>query len=408
MAVTITIRKATSFTVETVDAFGTLHQLTVLGAGFIYDLAGNPTGGTVNTLMYKDFGAPGVVVHSQLVSGFAATPTASLASHVTVPGLWFDPANADLLAGYDPKLVDSETFYNQLVQTRGGILGDKLIGTALDDLTYGGFGNDRIYGNGGHDLLFGDIGNDVIFSDLSQASRLYGGQGNDILTSGAFADILDGGIGIDALYAGQGDDEAYGGAGNDIVTGDVGHDHLWGEAGDDRMSGGAGNDSLLGGDGVDRITGGTDDDVVYGGKANDLLQGNAGNDGLSGDSGDDSLNGGGGDDRLKFADGSDNVVGGTGADTFVFALGGAVGVTNLVDFIAAEDFLALGDAGFNNGVAHTALENHAFFVSHSVDALHGTTFTGSNGAQVFFRQVHLSQLSVANFLATDGTATQFL
>ena len=408
MAITITIRKATSFIVTDVDAFGTTHQLTVTGAGFTYDPAGNPVGGTVNGLAYKDFGAPGVVVHTQSVTGFAATPVASLGAYVGGSSLWYDPAGGDLLALYNPGLVESETFYGQFARTTGGTLSDKLIGTTLDDLVFGGLGNDRIYGNGGKDMLFGEQGNDVLFTDLSGPSRLSGGQGNDILTAGAFVDTLEGGTGDDGLYAGAGDDEAYGGSGNDILSGVTGNDLLWGDAGDDRCFGGAGDDAMFGDDGDDRLSGGNDRDLIYGGKGTDIVTGGAGDDSISGGAGSDSLNGGAGNDFVKFADGSDNVVGFGGADTFVFALGGAVGVSNLVDFIVAEDVMALGDSTFNAGVAHTAAENMAFFVGHAVDALNGTTFTGSNGTQVFFRQVHLAQLTLANFLATDGTATQFL
>jgi Ca2+-binding RTX toxin-like protein len=408
MAVTITIRKATSFTVTDVDAFGTLHQVTVFGTGFTYDPAGNPVGGTVNTLVYADFGAPGVTVHSLSINGFGATPIGTLALQVSPPGLWYDPAHSALFAGYDPRLVTRETFYGQFAEVHGGSLADKLTGTAMDELVFGGLGNDRIYGNGGNDLLFGDQGNDVILANLSGPSRLFGGQGNDALTGGAFADILTGGTGIDALYAGAGDDECYGGSANDSLSGDQGNDMLWGETGDDRANGGAGDDQLFGEDGNDRLAGNADNDLVLGGNGNDNVQGGSGNDHLSGDAGNDSLNGGSGDDVIKFGDGSDNVVGLDGADLFVFALGGAAGVSNMVDFIAAEDFLALGDSTFNAGIARTAAENLAFFVSHSVDGLNGTTFTGSNGTQVFFRQVHLTQLSVANFVDTDGTAGQFL
>ena len=254
MAITITIRKATSFIVTDVDAFGAVHQLTVTGAGFIYDPAGNPVGGTVNGLAYKDFGAPGVVVHTQSVTGFAATPVGSLGAYVGGSSLWYDPVGGDLLALYNPGLVESETFYGQFARTYGGTLSDKLIGTTVDDLVFGGLGNDRIYGNGGKDMLFGEQGNDVLFTDLSGPSRLSGGQGNDILTAGAFVDTLEGGTGDDGLYAGAGDDEAYGGSGNDIVSGVTGNDLLWGDAGDDRCFGGAGDDAMFGDDGDDRLS----------------------------------------------------------------------------------------------------------------------------------------------------------
>lgn len=409
MASTITVRKFTSFTVTEVDAFGTTLQSTVIGTGFTYDTAGNPVSGTVNSISFTQFGTGSVVVYTQKIAGLVNVTMANLAAFVPPGnGLWYDPSNVDLLSAYDARLVYTEVFATHLARIQGGYLDDKLQGTAFDDIITGANGNDRIFGNGGQDQIFGEDGNDSIFGDMSGASRFYGGIGNDVIIGSDFADVLDGGIGVDGLYAGLGADQVFGGSGNDGIGGGAGNDRLYGDAGDDRIQGDAGDDRLEGESGDDRVSGGANDDTLFGGAGDDVVVGSAGNDALSGDGGDDSVGAGTGDDLIKFADGTDSVIGGTGADTFVFALGGAVGRSYVADFAAVEDFIVMGDALFNTGVAHSAQENYAFFLGHSVDTLKGTTFTGTDGNQVYFRQLHFTDLTAANFLATDGTATQFL
>lgn len=403
------MRKFTSFTVTEVDAFGTTLKSVVTGTGFTYDPAGNPISGTVSTITFTEFGAGSVVVYSQKITGLVNVTAANLAAFVQPSGgLWYDPSNVDLLATFDARLVYTEVFGTHLARIQGGYLDDKLLGTATDDIITGANGNDRIFGNGGHDLLFGEDGNDQILGDLSAASRFYGGTGNDVIIGSDFGDTLDGGIGVDGLYAGPGADFVFGGSGKDDISGGTGSDRLYGDAGDDRLQGDAGNDYLEGEDGADRVSGGGNDDSLYGGAGNDVIVGSAGNDALSGDGGNDSLVAGADNDRIKFADGTDNVIGGSGADTFVFALGGMIGRSYVADFVAAEDVMVMGDVLFNTGVAHTAQENYSFFLGHSVDTAKGTTFTGTDGNQVYFQRLHFVDLTVANFLATDGTATQFL
>jgi Ca2+-binding RTX toxin-like protein len=84
----------------------------------------------------------------------------------------------------------------------------------------------------------------------------------------------------------------YGGAGNDHISSGGGSDRLYGEDGDDTILGNGGNDSLYGGNGNDWLDGGTGKDYLDGGNGNDKLQGNN-------------------------ADGQvDVLIGGQGADTF--------------------------------------------------------------------------------------------
>jgi Ca2+-binding RTX toxin-like protein len=99
------------------------------------------------------------------------------------------------------------------------------------------------------------------------------GDGDDTLTlSAPLPADLDGGDGNDALYAvsglaatqvtpapavtldgGDGDDMLSSGAGSDVLSGGAGYDTLIGGEGDDRLDGGTGGDSADGGGGADSI-----------------------------------------------------------------------------------------------------------------------------------------------------------
>ncbi len=405
----ISVRKVTSFTVTEVDAFGNTLVSIVYGSGFTYDAAGEPTGGTVNSIVYKHYDVQQLLTYSQSITKLFNVTTADLDAFVpTASGQWYDPSNVSFLAGFDASLIYIQQQTGQYAEINGGSLDDKLIGTSVGDVIFGGDGNDRIYGNGGFELLYGGNGNDVIFGDQSAASNFFGGQGMDIMFGSAGFDSMDSGTENDEMHSGAGIDNVWGGTGNDLIYGDGGNDFLFGEANDDRVQGGAGDDYVDGGNGADRLGGGIDNDILNGGNGNDKVFGHDGNDTISGEGGSDAMTGNAGDDLIKFADGSDNTLGGTGADTFVFALGGAVGTSFVADFVVAEDFLVMGDVGFNTQVAHTAQENFDFFLANSVQVVKGVLFTGSDGNLTMFRNLRIVDLTVANFLTTDGTAFEYL
>ncbi|WP_420863324.1 calcium-binding protein [Algirhabdus cladophorae] len=94
---------------------------------------------------------------------------------------------------------------------------------------------------------------------------------------------------------------------------DTGSDRLFGHNGDDVISGLSGSDFIEGGIGKDLIRGGSGRDEIYGGVGADTLIGGKGRDKISGGSGDDVIDGGKGFDKLK---------GGAGADQFLFSDGG--------------------------------------------------------------------------------------
>ncbi|SCZ28287.1 MULTISPECIES: calcium-binding protein [unclassified Pseudomonas] len=141
----------------------------------------------------------------------------------------------------------------------GSQFNDSMTGDSLANWLEGGLGNDTIYGGDGADYIYGGLytatgpmlpGGPA---NVAQADQLYGGLGNDALTTanldtGAVAYGEAGNDGI-AVFSGTAD----GGAGNDILLG----------RGDGfRLLGGAGDDTLTvaeGGQGF--VNGGQDDDT---------------------------------------------------------------------------------------------------------------------------------------------------
>ena len=197
----------------------------------------------------------------------------------------------------------------------------------------GGAGNDtfsftpgtraRLFGNDGDDLLSSGDDDNTPLTGAALDDILLGGKGNDTLSSGSDNDILLGDEGDDLLFGGSNDDSLEGGDGKDTLDGGTGSDTLKGGSGDDILVGGQGIDRLSGDDGDDSLDGGEDGDFLFGWSGQDTLSGGAGGDVLEGGAGDDLLDGGSGDDELY---------GGAGSDTYVFGIGSGHDV--LVDFDA--------------------------------------------------------------------------
>jgi Ca2+-binding RTX toxin-like protein len=208
---------------------------------------------------------------------------------------------------------------------------DVRITGAEDIIISTGAGDDVITGQAG-----AAVGSSLTPLDGSIRLTVYGGDGNDTITSGA-ASV---GGAVNALYGGTGDDkfiqqaakaadDIHGEDGNDLLdyssrsapltisvgvgSGDDGEsgegDTV--EADVENVTGGAGNDLidasamtlashvLIGGAGNDTLMGSDLADHLYGGEGNDILKGGAGDDILEGGDGDDILQGGLGDDTLK-------------------------------------------------------------------------------------------------------------
>lgn len=206
--------------------------------------------------------------------------------------------------------------------------------------------------------VFGKGGDDTItFNEANGAlprGSLFGGAGNDTLTSGSGNDTLFGQAGNDTLLGKGGIDLLFGGKGNDTLTGGDGDDQAFGEAGDDRMIWNPGDDTDLneGGQGIDtaEVNGGNGAEsftvtpngtrvrfdriepapfsLDIGTTENLIVNANGGNDSFTatnglatliqiavdGGTGNDTLQGGDGIDRLSGGDGDDVVSGGAGND----------------------------------------------------------------------------------------------
>ncbi|MGB8814076.1 MAG: Hint domain-containing protein [Paracoccaceae bacterium] len=230
-----------------------------------------------------------------------------------------------------------------------GLGDDNVDGGAGNDTLRGGDGNDTLAGTDGNDLVFGDTGDDVIntgsggiplpdrgYPGLYPADSnpnndldtVYGGIGNDTITTGDDNDVVYGGTGLDLIDGGFDDDTLFGGSGRDTIIGGEGSDLIDGGDHDDLIYGGYapnvpdavnipdatdlrpdnGRDTIVGGAGNDTIFGMDDDDVIDGGVGNDLLDG-----GID----DDTVIGGIGDDTILASQGLDDMLGGDDQDTFV-------------------------------------------------------------------------------------------
>jgi len=371
-------------------------------------------GGTgFDTASYSE-AAAGVTV-SLAVSGAQNTGGAGLDTLTGIEDL-LGSVFADRLTGNDSGNILVGDAGNDQIDGNGGH--DLLDGGNGDDYLFGRLGNDTLIGGLGYDRMYGGVGDDTYYAndatdfayenageghdtviasldhqlraeieDLlltgaaligkgsasdngitgnSNANRLYGYEGNDVLDGAGGDDYLLGAEGNDTLNGGAGYDRMYGGVGNDtyIVTDttDYSYENL-GE-GADRVIASinhslrdnieelelAGSADLRGyGNGLDnQLTGNSGANLLYGRDGQDSLFGNAGNDILYGENGNDHLTGGAGMDRFY---------GGAGSDEFIFGAGDSAGMTSstadrIHDFSAADgDIIRLNGVDANSGLA---------------------------------------------------------
>ena len=173
-------------------------------------------------------------------------------------------AHFERLEGRDLK---SATFHEQtgelLVLATGG--NDEIRVTTN---TSGAFVFTQVYENGirtfnslrpiATAVVFGYDGNDAITIGPGIArARIWGGEGNDVITGGNGPDLLQGGGGDDLIHGGNGNDEIHGNAGCDYLYGDAHNDTLFARDGE--------LDYIIGGSGYDRAQrdAGLDDDTGY-------------------------------------------------------------------------------------------------------------------------------------------------
>ena len=216
---------------------------------------------------------------------------------------------------------------------------------------------------------FGLGGNDTLsLSEVNGAlprANLFGGTGNDVLTSGSGNDQLFGESGNDTLLGKGGFDLLFGGSENDTLTGGDADDQAFGQAGNDRLIWNPGDDTDLneggaetdtvevnGGNGTESFTAtangtrvrfdrlnpapfsidiGTSENLVLNANGGDdsfsatgnlatliklTVDGGLGNDNLLGSNGNDIVLGGDGNDFVDGQQGNDVGFMGAGDDTF--------------------------------------------------------------------------------------------
>jgi Ca2+-binding RTX toxin-like protein len=290
------------------------------------------------------------------------------------------------------------------------ITGSFNISPGHGDTLLGGSGNDSIKGGGPYadDSIDGGLGNDTL---SSSTGRLFGGDGDDLLVGGpgyghhAAGNYLDGGAGNDTLkdgaflYGGDGDDkitsdrltDISGGIGNDTITGAGGGGynpmHLDAGDGDDfvdvtsvnepaTIAGGNGND-VISATGMNGLTvdGGAGDDSISGSSWSGTafsITGGAGSDAIQaygyggtadGGDGDDWIDirgregfglhgmGGEGNDTLVLGKGYGAAEGGNGSDTFILT-GQEIqwfSILTLTDFESAIDHVAVSQSALPVG-----------------------------------------------------------
>lgn len=176
-----------------------------------------------------------------------------------------------------------------------------------------------------NELVFlGRAGDDEITNDTAIPSRMYGGNGNDILRGGSGNDRLVGNRGDDIILGRGGDNILIGSRGNNTISGGSGNDRIFGgywghnvlrgEAGDNIIFAGNLGDEIHGGPGDDQIYGGAGPDLIYTGSGRNIVMANGGDDIIHVQGSNNWVHAGSGNDSI-YTLGSNNVLrGGIGND----------------------------------------------------------------------------------------------
>lgn len=251
-------------------------------------------------------------------------------------------------------------------------------------------GDDNLNGGRGFlDRLFGDDGNDIL-TDPDGVNGAHGGSGDDRLRI-TFVPEWDNNT--NPSDEPRSDGKITGGFGNDVITLTMNHDgffiNLKGDLPSPINDPQDGNDRItlqglyatslvdLGG-GNDRFIGGIGRDNVSGRDGRDRIFGNEGNDALFGEGGNDTLVGGEGNDLLE---------GGNGRDIFVLNEGD--GTDRITDFSIDLDRIGLSGGLMPDGVMVSGMNGGA-------DALLEVTATGEDLA--ILSGVDFNLISPSNFV----------
>lgn len=163
---------------------------------------------------------------------------------------------------------------NEVASVYGGP-GDDTLTSTRGTMVFGNDGDDTITALNDATVVAGD-GDDTVRA--GDEVKVIGGHGDDVLQGGEGSQSLLGEVGDDTIHGGPGDDLLCGNDGNDVLYGDDGDDVIWGE--DQNLSvgekyGRKRDDKLYGGPGTDELQGGPGPDELYGGPGTDKLAGGA-------------------------------------------------------------------------------------------------------------------------------------
>lgn len=151
----------------------------------------------------------------------------------------------------DAEVEEDETFFVNLSNaTNATITNDRGLGTIAND--------DDSETNSKPNLTFGSLSNDGIEIPATDNPTIVftGTSDDEIETTLPFSEAVDrfySGSGIDTIIAGT-NDRLFGGEGNDLLSSTDTENRLYGGEGDDELFAGMGNNVLIGGEGSDRFS----------------------------------------------------------------------------------------------------------------------------------------------------------
>jgi len=236
-----------------------------------------------------------------------------------------------------------------ILQGTGNVLDNIIYGNTAANIINAGAGNDSINSGAGNDTVHGDAGDDHLTSTGSGTNNLYGDDGRDTITGALGVGLtgiewLYGGLGNDTLTSGDKFSIVFGGEGGDTINGGAGENYLLGELGNDVLTAGSGTLHMSGGDGDDLLNGSINNERLLGDAGNDIINGGAGIDIINTGAGNDTVHGDDGDDQItSTGSGSNNLYGDDGNDTISGALGIGLTGTEWLHGGLGNDLLTTGD-----------------------------------------------------------------
>jgi Ca2+-binding RTX toxin-like protein len=274
---------------------------------------------------------------------------------------------------------------DDLFDGRQGVTEGRIFGQVGDDTLLGGNSNETFNGGAGADFISGGGGFDFVFfsgaavrASLSDPSQNTGDalgdeyEGIEGLTGSLFNDSLTGNTAANTLD---------GGSGNDVLIGLAGNDRYNVDSATDRAieAAGGGADTVYATSSFALNTNGANvENLRLQGTGNNFAKGTSLANNLYGNSGNNVIDGIAGNDAL---------VGRDGADTFRFTttLNASTNVDRILDFIVADDTIAVDNAKFTGLASGNLLAGNFFIGTAAHDGNDRIIYNAANGALMFDR-----------------------